>query len=392
MSFLRTARAVLGGPKCLRRFAVSSGLLLLAALLVSCGGTGKLPNFGSAHNAYVTLPTDGAVLQLHIDGLTGAITIAAETPKIAGTSPTGLALLSHKFLYVANAGANTISIFNVAGDGTLTLNGTPTPAGGSNPYAVTIDPSGKFLLVTNSSLSNSVSVFSIDSGSGALTPVAGSPFFANDTPSEILVTPSGDLVYVSNPRIGSVTAFTFSASTGALTQVPGSPFASGAGASGLATDGSGSFLYVANTSATNPGSTTIGNISSFAINKTTGVLSSVPGSPFTSAVGSGPSALVVDPSGRFLFATTPGGNFSVWAFALGSPTGQLAPVGGSPYSVPAGGLFALIDHSGNFFYIGSQSAHGIAAYTFDQNSGQPTLITNSPFSTGTPPGKMVIAD
>ena len=61
-------------------------------------------------------------------------------------------------------------------------------------------------------------------------------------------------------------------------------------------------------------------------------------------------------------------------------------------SVPAGGLFALIDHKGNFLYIGSQTAHGIEAYTYDQNNGQPTLITNSPFSTGTAPGKMVIAD
>jgi 6-phosphogluconolactonase len=389
MSFLRTARAVLDGPKCLGGIAFA--LLLLTGFLVSCGGSGKLPTFGTAHNAYVTLPTSGSVLQLHIDGLTGAVTTAAQTPRVLGTSPTGLALLSKKFLYVANAGANTISVFNVASDGTLSLSGTPTPAGGSTPYAATIDPTGKYLLVTNSSLSDSISVFSIDSGSGALTPVPGSPFFANDTPSEILITPNSNLVYVTNPRIGSVTAFTFSTSTGALTQVPGSPFASGSGASGLTADGSGQHLYVANTSALNPASTTVGNISGFNINTTTGVLTPIPGSPFTSAVGSGPGPLVLDPSGRFLFATTPGGNYSVWVFSIGNG-GQLTAVGSSPYSVPAGGLFALIDPRGNFFYIGSQSANGIAGYTYDQNNGQPTLITHSPFSTGTAPGKMVIAD
>lgn len=390
MSVLRTARAVLVGSKCLGGMAFV--LLVLTGFLVSCGGTGNPPQFGTAHTAYVTLPTNGSVLQLHIDGLTGAIGIAAETPRVLGTSPTGLALLSNKFLYVANAGTNTISIFNVEGDGSLLLSGTPTPAGGSNPYAAAVDPTGKFLLVTNSSLSDSVSVFSIDAGSGALTPVAGSPFFANDTPSEILITPNSNLVYVTNPRIGSVTAFTFSSSTGVLTQVPGSPFASGAGASGLTSDGSGQHLYVANTSAINPTLGTAGNISGFNINTTTGVLTLMAGSPFTSVVGSGPGPLVLDPSGRLLFATTPGGNFSVWAFSVDSITGQLTAEGNSPYSVPAGGLFALIDHKGNFLYIGSQSAHGIAAYTYDQNNGQPTLITNSPFSTGTAPGKMVIAD
>jgi len=389
MSFLRTARAVLVGRECLGGMALVT--LLLTGFMVSCGGTGKPPAFGTAHNAYVTLPTSGSVLQLKIDGLTGAVTSAAQTPRVLGTSPIGLALLSNKFLYVANSGANTISLFTVQSDGSLLLSGTPTPAGGSTPYAAAIDPTGKYLLVTNSSLSDSVSVFSIDSGSGALTAVPGSPFFANDTPNEILITPNSNLVYVTNPRIGSVTAFTFSSSTGALTQVPGSPFASAAGASGLIADGSGQHLYVANTSAINSGSNTVGNISGFNINTTTGVLTPIAGSPFTSAVGSGPGPLVLDPSGRFLFATTPGGNYSVWVFAIGT-NGELTAEGSSPYSVPAGGLFVLIDVRGNFLYIGSQSAKGVAGYTYDQNNGQPTLITNSPFSTGTAPGKMVIAN
>lgn len=389
MSFLRTARAVLVGRKCLG--GMTFLVLVLAGFIVSCGGTGKPPAFGTAQTAYVTLPTTGSVLQLKLDGLTGQVTTGSQTPPVLGTSPIGLALLSNKFLFVANSGVNTIATYQVQSDGSLLLIGTPIPSGGSTPYSAVIDPTGKYLLVTNSSLSDSVSVFSIDSGSGALTAVPGSPFFANDTPNEILITPNSNLVYVSNPRIGSVTAFTFSTSTGALTQVPGSPFASGSGASGLIADGSGQHLYVANSSAINPASNTVGNISGFTINTTTGGLTPISGSPFTSAVGSGPGPLVLDPSGRFLFATTPGGNYSVWVFAIGSG-GELTAEGSSPYSVPAGSLFALIDVRGGFLYIGSQSAHGVAGYTYDQNNGQPTLITNSPFSTGTAPGKMVIAN
>ena len=397
MSLVSTASAVRVDKKCLRGVLVAVILLILAVVLVSCGGNQRLPAFGSAHNAYITLPTEGSVALLHIDGLSGVISLVARTPQVNGTSPSGLALMN-KFLFVANSQANTISTFSVAGDGTLSAIGDAVPTGGSGPNAVVVDPSGQYLLVTNRSLSDSVSVFSIDSGSGALTPVTGSPFYANDSPDEILMPASGNLVYVTNSRIGTVTAFTFSPSTGFLTPVPGSPFISCAGASALAIDGSGSFLYVANTSALNAGSTTVGNISGFTINNapgaTFGALTVISGSPFTMPVGNGPSAMVVDPSNRFLFATTPGGNFSIWCFEINafSQNGQLTVVAGAPFSVSAGGLFAVIDRKGDFFYMGNQEAHGITAYTFNPNTGQPLLINGSPFSTGTAPGQMLIAD
>jgi 6-phosphogluconolactonase len=394
MSFQRAARAALAGQTCLRRILVAVVVVvILAGLSLSCGNSSPSTPPGQDHNAYVTLPDDGSVRLLHINGSTGAITLGAKTPTTENTSPTGLALLpSKKFLYAANSRDDTISIFNVASDGTLTLSGTPTPAG-SGPWAAVIDPSGKYLLVTNSFGDNnqgSVSVFSIDAGSGALSEVAGSPFYANANPAEILITPSGKFVYVTNPGIGMVTAFTFS--NGVLSEVkPGSPFSSGAGAFGLAVDGSERFLYVANPAASNlPLQSNFGNISGFNIDPNTGALTKILGSPFTSTVGSGPTVLTVDPSGRFIYAVTPGSSFSIWCFTISSTTGQLVAVANSPFSLAAGGLFSLIDPSGNYFYIGS--GNGIAGYTYNPSTGAPAVISGSPFSTGTPPGKMVLSE
>ncbi len=386
MSFLRAARAALADQSCFPRILVAV-VIVLAGLSLSCSsyrGT-AVPD----HYAYVTLPATGNVLLLHINGSTGVITAGAQTPQVEGTSPNGLALLpSKKFLYAVNARANTISIFNVASDGTLTLNGTPAPAG-SGPDAAVIDPTGKYLLVTNN-FSDDVSVFSIDPASGALSEVPGSPFFANADPTEILITPSGQSVYVTNPLIGMVTAFSFS--NGVLKQVPGSPVFSGAGAYGLAVDGSGRFLYVANPSASNSSVPTIGNISGFNIDPVTGALSPILGSPFTSTTGIGPTALTIDPSGRFVYTATPGSTASIWCFAITPTNGQLVAVTSSPFSLAAGGLFALIDPNGNHFYIGSSTANGIEAYTYNPSTGAPTVITGSPFSTGTAPGKMVISE
>src|ERR1700687_1533342 len=329
MSFLRAARAARAGQNYLPRIFVAVvvvAVFVLAGLSLSCGNSSHGTS-GPNHNAYVTLPSRGSVLLLHINGANGAITLGAETPHVENTTPTGIALLpskklSKKFLYAVNSFAGSISIFNVASDGTLTLSGTPTPAG-FGPDAAVIDPSGKYLLVTNN-LGNNVSVYSIDSSTGALSEVAGSPFPANANPAEILITPSGKFVYVTNPGIGMVTAFTFS--NGVLTQVsatpavPGSPYFSGKGAFGLAVDGSERFLYVANPAASNPPpfSSTTGYISGLNIDSATGALTPITGSPFTSTVGAGtgPSALTVDPSGRVFFAGAEGAGFPPLGFAV----------------------------------------------------------------------------
>jgi 6-phosphogluconolactonase len=398
MSFLRAACAARAGQRGLSRILVTVVVIIvvvLAGLSLSCGSsyTATAP----IQNAYVTLPASGSVLQLHINGATGAITMGAQTPVTENTSPTGLALLpSKKFLYAINSRANTISIFNVASDGTLTLSGTPVPAGGSSPNAAVVDPTGSYLLVTNN-LTDNVSVFSIDAGSGALTPGSGSPFPANTNPTEILITPSGKFVYVTNPNIGMITAFTFS--SGVLAPVPGtptvqgSPYFSGAGAFGLAVDGSERFLYVTNPSASNlpPNVSTVGNISGFNIDPNTGALTPILGSPFTATTGTGPSAITVDPSGKFVYATTTGSSASIWCFTIDSVDGHLVAVTNSPFSLAAGGLFALIDPKGNFLYIGTQAGNGITGYTYSASTGAPTVIAGSPFSTGKAPGKMVLS-
>jgi 6-phosphogluconolactonase (cycloisomerase 2 family) len=402
MSFPRTARFVLQRPTFFRpgflrpefiRPILAAAVLLLAAQFTSCSGNGRLPATGTGSTAYMTVPDQGSIMILHIDGVTGAIAIQGTTPGYVGLSPRGLALSpSNQFLYVANAESNNVYTFKIAGDGTLSLV-TTTTDGGSTPWQVLVDPSGKYLLVTNIGQTSNVSVFAIDSSTGALTQVPGSPFYANESPTDIAMPPAGNLVYVSNgsSQNGTVTAFTFDSSTGALTEVAGSPFYSGAGASALAVDNSGEFLYVANSSATNSNPNVTGNISAFNINPTTGVLTPVSGSPFAPPIGSGPQTLVAVPNSQLLFATTPGSSYSIWCFTINSLTGQLTTVDNSPFSQTAGGSFAVVDTNGSYFFIGSAQSKGIAAYTYDSNTGQPTAVLDSPFSTqGQIPGQMVI--
>lgn len=69
-----------------------------------------------------------------------------------------------KFLYGSNRGENTIVVFRVENDGTLTFEGREK-CGGNWPRNFTLDPSGKFLLAGNQK-SDTVSVFRLDSETG----------------------------------------------------------------------------------------------------------------------------------------------------------------------------------------------------------------------------------
>src|SRR5258705_12326480 len=162
MSFRRAARAALAARSRAYWVLVVTPLVL-GGLSASCGSS---HSSSASHNAYVTFPANGSVALLHLNNSTGVLSLGAQTPSVLGTSPTGLALDSgKKFLYVGNPGNNTVSIFNVAGDGTLTQNGAATSVA-SGPRTLAIDPSGKYLLITNT-VAAKVSVFSLDSGSGA---------------------------------------------------------------------------------------------------------------------------------------------------------------------------------------------------------------------------------
>ncbi|HET8668975.1 MAG TPA: beta-propeller fold lactonase family protein, partial [Terriglobales bacterium] len=189
---------------------------------------------------YITfLEPDGvtwAVAGRSRDATSGLLTPMPNSPFVlSGQDSRRIVVTPGNLVLVANFATSNISV--------LTLDpatGTLTPAPGSpvgtgvGPISLAVDPSGKFVFVANQG-SNNVSVFSI-SGS-TLTPVAGSPFFGGTntgaSPTAITVDPSGKFVYVTNgagtAAAGSISAFSLNSSTGALTLVPSSPFLGGNG-------------------------------------------------------------------------------------------------------------------------------------------------------------------
>ena len=180
--------------------------------------------------------------------------------------------------------------------------------------------------------------YTIDSTSGALTPISGSPFPSGESPSSVAVDPSGTFAYVANPGspspfgAGNVSGYTIDPTSGALTPIPGSPFPAGSVPASVAVDPSGRFAYVANSFAFVGGN----SVSGYTIDSTSGALTPIPGSPFPA--GLVPESVAVDPSGRFAYVAN-GGRFprpgDVSAFTINSTTGTLTPIPGSPFPTGA---------------------------------------------------------
>ncbi len=91
-----------------------------------------------------------------------------------------------------------------------------------------MDPAGHFIYVANDGGTNDISAFAITSATGALTPVAGSPFAAGNSPHGLSVTRTltSTFIYAAGTSGGasSIAGFSVNSSTGSLTALSGSPF------------------------------------------------------------------------------------------------------------------------------------------------------------------------
>jgi len=164
----------------------------------------------------------GDVEGFSINATTGALTAMAGSP-FASFLATGLKVHpSGKYIYVSDE-TNSVRAFSINGTGALAeIAGSPFAAG-NEPFAVSVDPLGKFLYTANL-VSNDVSGFSIDTNTGKLSPVPGSPFAAGTSPARAVVDTLGLYLYVPESFDNTVRAYSIN-QNGSLTAVPGSPFA-----------------------------------------------------------------------------------------------------------------------------------------------------------------------
>ena len=361
-------------------------LLPLLLWLAACGGGASSSGGGTnppppPTKEYIFGAGDNTVLAFSVNTQTGALT---QTSTIAGNQG-GFGIVANPsvtYLYTDDANNGGIDAFAISSSGALAaISGSPfaMPSGWNLLWvdSIAIDPAGKFLYVPDAS-SNDIVGFTINATTGALAPMALSPFATGASPQEVVVTPSGKFLYVSdtNDLNGGISAFTIDSSTGALTSIAGSPFPTmpGGQPDGLVVDASGKFLYAA---------LTFNNaIAAFTIDSTTGALTAVAGSPFFLTLTGGEFPIIysiaLSPSGNFLYAQG-SMNSDIYGFTVDASTGALASMTGSPFNRNSSAPFMgnlVVDPTGAFMYVGDEGS-SLFYMSIDQTTGALTMSSSS---------------
>lgn len=307
-----------------------------------------------------------------VDRATGALDPGGALAATGG-SPSFLAIHDGR-VYAVSESSNRVGAYAIepVGDGALTLINSVS-SGGSGPAHLSVDASGKYVLVANYG-DGAVAVLPVR-GDGGLDAAIQNPN-AGANAHQILTAPGGRAVLVPCKGADRVVQYTFDPQTGALAPNGAVTTAAGAGPRHLAFSADGLTAYLVN----ELDSTLV----TLAFDQVAGTLTPQQTVSTRAAGATGPNTgaeVAVHPSGRYVYASNRGDdNLAVFAIAPGS--GQVSLVG----HVPTGGttprMFA-IDPAGAWLYVANQGSSNVITFAIDPQTGMPAR-TGSPLDTVSP--------
>lgn len=278
----------------------------------------------------------GAVASFAITGPEGQLQLLGQTES-GGGGATHLDLTpGGGTLFVANFGGGSAAALPVTADGSIgPLASLQATSGtgphrrqqGPHPHGVTLDPSGRFLLVPDMG-ADRIFLYRYDAATRALTPVEppSVPLPAGSGPRLILFSPHGRFAWLLTELSAELYSFAWDAEAGHLTQLactpldpPGADDARSAAVLLLSRDGR--FLYASNR-ITN-------EIQAYAVDRDSGLLTEI---QRIAAGGEKPWGGAISPDGRWLVVANQASD-NVAAFAIDEETGRLTSMG-EPLTIP----------------------------------------------------------
>ena len=299
-----------------------------------------------------TVSNGSGMASANVTNVAVSCTTAAAANVTVGGSVSGLAGTG---LVLQNSGGDNLVV--AANATTFTF---PTSIAGSGAYAVTVStqPSGPNQLCR------------VASGTGSASG-------ANVTSVAVTCTTIGQFAYTANNSSGTLTSWSINSSTGALTLTSSPPLTVGALPAAVSLSPNGKFAF----SATDQGK----DIWAYTVDPTTGVLTAVPGSPFAVpfTVGHPFPDIAVDPTSHFLYLASLN-DAVVAGFTIDQTSGALTGMAGSPYPADLGaGAIPAFSPNGNFLYVMDQNANKVSGYSITAVTG--ILVSIGNFDTGAKP-------
>ncbi len=182
--------------------------------------------FLSSDNKFLLVPDLGIdkIMLYKFDAVSGDLTVPKESfiQLPSGAGPRHLDFHpSQKYIYATEELSGTIASFNFSDKGELklfqTISAVPENYKGSLGGAdIHVSPDGKFLYASNRGEANSIVIYSIDSGSGALSTV-GYQSTMGIKPRNFNFDPTGNYLLVANQGSGNIVIFKINHQSGLLT-------------------------------------------------------------------------------------------------------------------------------------------------------------------------------
>ncbi len=274
----------------------------------------------------------GAVSAFTIDHHSGALKLVNQVPSRGG-GPCHVSLdKTGKYVLVANYDGGSVASFRVHEDGSLGEAAGFVQHSGSSvnkerqeaPHAhwIGTSPDNRFALAADLGL-DEVLVYRFDAAKGTLT--------ANDPPSakanpgagprHFAFHLNGKFAYLLTEMENAVTVFSYNSLKGSLTALQtistlGKDYSGPKEAAELVVHPSGKFLYASNRAG-------VDSITAFAIDRTKGTLKLIGEFP---TMGKTPRNFAIDPAGRFLLAANQESS-NIVVFRIDAATGRLTPTG-----------------------------------------------------------------
>ena len=264
--------------------------------------------------------------------------------------------------------------------------------------AQTAPPIFLFSLEGKGTPAGTIHVYGVNSSTGAIAEIAGSPFNAGLIPEQLVVDPTRRFVYVTNEQSEDITAFSVDASTGALTELPGSPYSIGTPPNTSApvtsaVDPTGRFFYVFATSRIN--GLTDELLYEYTIDGVTGVLTAAASSPTIWESGHAIliASMAFNPAGSYAYlGQVVGGNAGepTLICTVDSISGALTKVGSTRPATAGEASQIAVSPGGSFLYSIDSTSNQADAFTISPVSGSLSEIPGSPYVVPNNPFSLVV--
>ena len=376
-------------------FLVSIIGLTGATLLTSCAYV-TIDYVFVANSAGSGSGSSGEIQTFDADSQTGALRSGAATVSSGGDNPIAMAATAdYSHLYVINQISNNVVHFEIAGNGVLTQKDVVTTS--ATPIAVAVNTAGTYLYVVSGPAPSVLTEYSLSSGTiGSVAAQVKLTLsgYSGDTivPTGVAALANNGAVYVSaydrsayNPggtttsaaNPGWVFGYTVG-SGGSLALSSNSPYKAGVKPSAIVSDPTNRFVYVTDFASNQLIGYTIqsGSTLDFLIN-----------GPFRT--GSEPNAIVIDPRGKYIYISNAlDSTVSAYVIDLttGTPSAAVNVTGSQTNSTDTTPVAILVDPAlGRFVYTANNLGNSVSGFRLDPNTGALTPTQTTPYPTGAKP-------